>query len=158
MNRQQHLSKYRSTHPYHLQPVSISWDSPFYSWPLRSKSNGRIFHSELPLFPKMYFSISLHLFSKFPFSLLLTTRPFKFSQMRFPFQECLPNLKPAIYVDSFSNIGSEVIFWARYALYAWTWMPATARPEGSTSLEKLSSQARAAPVEQATDFSCKMFT
>ncbi len=25
---QRHLSKYRSTHPHHLQPVSISWDSP----------------------------------------------------------------------------------------------------------------------------------
>jgi hypothetical protein len=29
INRQRHLSKYRSTHPYHLQPVSISRDSPF---------------------------------------------------------------------------------------------------------------------------------
>ncbi len=29
INPWRHLSKYRSTHPYHLQPVSISWDSPF---------------------------------------------------------------------------------------------------------------------------------
>ncbi len=31
MKRQRHLSKYSSTHPYYLQPVSFSWDSPFSS-------------------------------------------------------------------------------------------------------------------------------
>ncbi len=45
MNCQRHLSKYRSKHSYHQQPVSISWDSPFKGlsaklsiWTSRSRS------------------------------------------------------------------------------------------------------------------------